>query len=401
MTSLARLAPDPSTRLPVRRVALAALPLVAAAAVATAQGAPQRATAIPAPQPPIEAITGPRNPLPSEAATARVTKFSFIVYGDTRNSNDGVIPQKVHGQVVDSVLQTIRALAKGPDPVRFVLQTGDAVVSGQSSQQLNVSFLPIINRITTDAGLPYFLAAGNHDVTGAADLKSPGRVTGLANMLGANRNLIPAEGTPRRLAGYPTYAFGFGNTFFLAFDSNIAADSTQFAWVRAQLEGLDRRRFPNIIVFCHHPAYSSGPHGGVRIEPPTQAIRERYMPLLRRHHVRLLLVGHEHLFDQWLEYYRDASGTHRIDEFVTGGGGAPLYVYTGEPDVSAYLAAGAEQQVRLTHIRPPAADTAQNPHHYLVVHVNGTAIRVEAVGVTGPFSPFPAGGWIIPATKRP
>ena len=27
----------------------------------------------------------PKNPLPSEAATARVTKFSFIAYGDTRD----------------------------------------------------------------------------------------------------------------------------------------------------------------------------------------------------------------------------------------------------------------------------------------------------------------------------
>ena len=29
--------------------------------------------------------------------------------------------------------------------------------------------------------------------------------------------------------GYPTYAFGYGNTFVLAFDSNIAADSVQWS----------------------------------------------------------------------------------------------------------------------------------------------------------------------------
>jgi len=33
-----------------------------------------------------------------------------------------------------------------------------------------VSFAGLINRLTTEAGVPYFLAPGNHDVTPAAAL---------------------------------------------------------------------------------------------------------------------------------------------------------------------------------------------------------------------------------------
>jgi hypothetical protein len=58
-------------------------------------------------------------------------------------------------------------------------------------------------------------------VGSATDLADPRRVQGLRNYFAANARLIPPEGSPRRLNGYPTYSFGFGNTFFIAFDSAI------------------------------------------------------------------------------------------------------------------------------------------------------------------------------------
>jgi 3',5'-cyclic AMP phosphodiesterase CpdA len=329
----------------------------------------------------VRPIAPPLHPLPAEDASAGITRFSFIAYGDTRGPHDDRELQQAHGWVVDAVLKTATSMASGPDPVRFVLQSGDAVQNGQDVRMLNVGFTPLIDRITTQAGLPYFFSAGNHDVSGSVDLTSPGRVTGLGNLFAANRNLIPPEGLPRRLNGYPTYAVAYGNTFVLAFDSDIARDSTQFNWVRAQLEGLDKRRYVNIIVFCHHPAYSSGPHGGSRVEDATRAIREMYMPLFRQQHVKLLLVGHEHLFEHYVERYDDATGTHRLDEIVSGGGGAPIYTYSGEPNLTDYQNAGAAQKLRVEHLIKPSPDTLRNPHHYLVVHVDGEKLRVEAFGV--------------------
>jgi len=52
--------------------------------------------------------------------------------------------------------QKIAALAATPFPVRFIVQSGDAVTSGRDGSAWNVSFTPIIERLTRGAGVPYF-----------------------------------------------------------------------------------------------------------------------------------------------------------------------------------------------------------------------------------------------------
>jgi 3',5'-cyclic AMP phosphodiesterase CpdA len=327
-------------------------------------------------------ITPPRTPLPPENATRGVTKFSFIAYGDTRGALDGSVLQYDHSLVVASMLRTIAARASSSDPIKFVVQSGDAVLDGRSAMQLNVSYVPVINRLTAEAGIPYYLAVGNHDVRNSPVLTDSDRVKGLKNYLAANAKLIPPDGSPRRLKGYPTYAVGYGNTFVLFFDSIITDDSTQFDWIRRQLEGLDRQRYVNVVAVYHHPAFSSGPHGGSIVERQAAIIRQRYMPLFRKYHVKLLLTGHEHLFEHWVERYTDSTGRHRIDQIVTGGGGAPLYGYQGEPDTRQYMAQNAADSVRLEHLVRPAIDPGANPFHYVVVHVDGPKLWVEVIGVS-------------------
>ncbi|HEY9225146.1 MAG TPA: metallophosphoesterase [Gemmatimonadaceae bacterium] len=330
----------------------------------------------------VTAIAKPKNPLPPEAASAGVTRFSFIAYGDTRGRRDGVNEQYEHSLIVDAMVRRINAAASGPSPIKFVLQSGDAVVNGGNAAQWNVSFVGLINRLTTDGGVPYFLAPGNHDVTSAAELEAPGRRTALQNYLNAVAQLIPPDGAARRLRGYPTFAFGYGNTFVIGFDSNIAEDSTQFAWVKSQLEGIDKQRYMHIVAFFHHPPFSSGPHGGATVERPTAAIRTTYMPLFRQHGVDMVFTGHEHLFEHWVERYRGADGKQRrMDQIVSGGGGAPLYTYQGEPSVRDYLAAGRADSVRLQHLVKPGVTAGENAYHFVVVNVDGARVSIEVVGV--------------------
>ena len=354
------------------------------AALFTLAVLPLAATAIAAqtPSDSIVPLLPPRSPLPGEAATAAITKFSFISYGDTRGRHDGEQLQAEHQLVIESMLATIRRSAAAGDPIKFVLQSGDAVVDGSVAQQLSVSYIPLINRLTQDGGVPYYLSVGNHDVGGSPDVNNARRVAGLKNYFAANSRLIPPDGSPRRLNGYPTYAFGFGNTFFVAFDSNIADDTTQFDWVKKQLEGLDRGRYPNVVVFFHHPVFSSGPHGGATIEAQTATIRARWMPLFRKHHVRLLLTGHEHLYEHWVERYKDEKGQqYRMDQIVSGGGGAPLYGYVGEPDLREYFRTNMSAGVSVQHLARPSLEPGGNPFHYVVVHVDGSDINIEVVGV--------------------
>ena len=224
----------------------------------------------------VRAIKPPAVAFPTEAATANVKKFSFISYGDTRGRHDGT--------VMEAMLAEIRKLATAGDSIRFVLQSGDAVANGSIARQLTVSYVPIVEKLTS-VGVQYFLSVGNHDVGNSVDLADTRRNDGLRNYFAANAKLLPTEGSARRLKGYPTYAFGYGNTFFIAFDSDIPDDQVQFDWVKSQLEGLDRKRYVNIALFYHHPAFSSGPHGGsnparsrarrrgVRLRPRTGAVR--------------------------------------------------------------------------------------------------------------------------------
>src|SRR6185503_386540 len=115
------------------------------------------------------------------------------------------------------------------------------------------------------------------------------------------------------------FSFSYGKYFFIVLDSNISADETQLKWVTTQLEGLDRNRFPNVIVSFHHPPITSGPHGGpTLVEPQTETIRRVYLPLFRKHHVRMTITGHDHLLDHWVERYSDDAGAHRMDHLVTG-----------------------------------------------------------------------------------
>jgi hypothetical protein len=332
-----------------------------------------------------------------------VSRFSFIAYGDTRGRFDGELEQQLHLLVVTSMLRTIAARASGPDPIRFVVSGGDAVSDGRSARQWNASFVPIIDRLTTQGNVAVFPAPGNHDATHTMQRDAPDRQRALGHFLAAFRNLIPPVGSPRRLAGYTTYAQGYGNTFVLAIDSNIADDSTQYAWVRTQLAGLDRRRFRHVVVVLHHPPFSSGPHGGAIVEPEAAAHRARYSPLFREYRVDLVIAGHEHLFEHWVERYRDATGPHRVDEIVTGGGGAPPYVYRGEPDLREYLRESAVDSVTLEHLVRPGMNASDNPYHYVVVHVDGDRLRVEVIGVDAgaDFQPYRSRTMDLDPSSRP
>ncbi|HZT76237.1 MAG TPA: metallophosphoesterase [Vicinamibacterales bacterium] len=351
---------------------------------------------------PVKPIDPPPTPLPDENATAHTTAFSFIAYGDTRCDCTVAKPaedETAHAQVVDQILATVKARASTPNPIRFVLQSGDATFRGPSAERWPV-FVAIIEKMTKGANLPYFFAVGNHDVTGMPP-GDPGRALGLHYTLSAIAKLIPPEGSPHRLNGYPTYAFGYGNSFFIALDSNIASDTVQLAWVTNELEHLDRARYTNVFAFYHHPLFSSGPHSGVqpidprthqrgpdRIEPQTLAMRTLYAPLFRKYHVRMTLAGHDHLFDHWVERYVDGGRAYRRDDVLTGGGGAPTYTYQGEPDLQAYVSGGADAQVRLEHLAKPGPKIADNPHHFAIVDVDGEKLTLEIVAVGGVLAPY-------------
>jgi hypothetical protein len=96
----------------------------------------------------------------------------------------------------------------------------------------------------------------------------------------------------------------------------------QAAWLDADLRS---NHLPWAIVYGHKPPYSSGQHGGDVL------FQELFVPVLEKHHVPLVLAGHDHDYER----FHPQKG---IAYVVTGGGGrgvramgrSPMTAY-GEP----------------------------------------------------------------------
>jgi hypothetical protein len=376
------------------RKALFTLALCAAAGVVSRPSA-QQGTADAVEVRPIEP---PAHPLPAEAETARINRFSFFAYGDTRSAGpqrgsdelplDGRVVQGPHSAVVDAMIATAQRLASSRSPARFVVSSGDAVLYGPNGTMWNVSYVPVIDRLIRQTGLPLFFAPGNHDTT-TRPAGDPEREHGVRNVMNAMSKLMPPDGSPRRLAGYPTFAFGYGNSFFVLLDSDIATDEKQLGWITGQLEALDRSRYRHIFAVFHHPPFDSGQYGADVLQAQSAAIRALYLPLFEKHHVRMTIAGHDHLLDHFVERYEDRGRMYRMDHLVSGGGGAPTYVYRGEQDLQPYLAANAARRVRIEHLIKPGPMISDNPHHFIVVHVDGDHVSLEVVATgTTSFMPY-------------
>lgn len=130
-----------------------------------------------------------------------------------------------------------------------------------------------------EAGVGFELAIGNHD----ADLRHSDE--GIEEIEAELRLL----GTPSR---YYTTAHGPADLFYL--DSSVPGvfgpeSSTQWEWLDDTLATSTNQWK---IVALHHPLYSSGRHGS------TVGARERLEPILARHHVDLVLAGHDHNYER-------------------------------------------------------------------------------------------------------
>src|SRR5260370_15763645 len=100
------------------------------------------------------------------------------------------------------------------------------------------------------------------------------------------------------------------------------------------------------------------------------------MALFNANHVRLLFSGHEHLFEHWVERYSDASGAHRMDLVVSGGGGAPIYTYSGQPDLDGYFKENEVIKTNLQHLIQTGVDRGSNPFPYVILHVDDEKLDI-------------------------
>jgi acid phosphatase type 7 len=200
------------------------------------------------------------------------------VYGDVRGGHD------VHRRLVEQMLA---------EPLDLVTVTGDMVLRGSDEADWQ-RFFAVTRELI--AQVRYVPAIGNHD-------------------LGWNRADPDVFALPAGPAGRPDHVYWYSldvaDIHLVFLDSNAYDRSEQEAWLDADLAAARSRGVRAILAFTHDGPYSRGDHRGNRLA------RERYVPILAKHHVDLVLAGHDHIYQRG-----EAGGIRYI---VSGGGGAGLY----------------------------------------------------------------------------
>ncbi|HEU0034700.1 MAG TPA: metallophosphoesterase [Kofleriaceae bacterium] len=215
--------------------------------------------------------------------TATSSVIRLGIYGDVRGGH------ATHRRLVEHML------AEGLDAVAV---TGDMVLHGSDDADWQ-RFFAITGELL--ATLPYYPALGNHDVgwDGADG-------TGKADQVFA----LP-QGPANRPDGAYWYSRELADLHLVFLDSNAYDRPEQETWLDGDLAAARKRKVRAILVFTHDGPYSRGYHGGSAIA------RERYVPILTKYKVDLLVSGHDHLYQRG-----DKAGLHYV---VSGGGGASLY----------------------------------------------------------------------------
>jgi len=169
-------------------------------------------------------------------------------------------------------------------PYDLIIHTGDIAYDSGSLQQFEDVVFDVYAELFEH--LPFFPAAGNHDYD---------------TMQGAPfRDVFSLPGN----SGEKWYSYDYGRIHFASLDTE-ADYAVQAQWLDADLASTD---LPWKVVYMHRPPYSSGEHGSDR------KLRDLLAPVLEKHHVQLVLAGHDHDYERM----KPQNGVMYI---VTGGGG--------------------------------------------------------------------------------
>ena len=263
--------------------------------------------------------------------TPGVGPFRFLAFGD---SGAGTPEQLAIAQLM---------MAEQPN---LVIHVGDIAYEDGTFDQFHDNhfefYWPMLGR------LPFFPVPGNHEyyTLGAVPYLS--------------LHAPPVETVPDADKGR-YYSFDWGDAHFVALDANLLdvgySGTAELDWLEQDLAATTAKWR---IVYWHQVPYPLFHHAD---DPICIAARQRFVPIVERHGVQLVLTGHEHEYFRSKPMHGDTPvsnwpGTVYI---TTGGGGGPLHPVVPQPWVQ-YEA---------------------SVYHYLSVEVNAAQLTVHAIGING------------------
>jgi 3',5'-cyclic AMP phosphodiesterase CpdA len=201
------------------------------------------------------------------AWTTTADQLSFVALGD--NGSGGRQAMAVAERMAHTYVD---------HPYGHVVLLGDISYYGRFDDRYDDVFVRPM-RPLLDAGAKFDLAIGNHDDALRHSESGYEEIEAEVQLLD----------TPGR---YYMQTYGPADIFLL--DSSVpglfgADSSDQLEWLDDTLASATSQWR---IVAMHHPPYSSGRHGS------TPRAEELLVPILRRHHVDLVLAGHDHHYER-------------------------------------------------------------------------------------------------------
>jgi predicted phosphodiesterase len=261
--------------------------------------------------------------------------FTFIVYGDTRSSDETAV-SSMHWSIVNAYLQH--------DP-ELIIHTGDLVNHGGEAYQwpLFESYMSAIR----DEDIPFFSVVGNHewytDDWGVFD-------EDYSNYLDwvDHSDVVDTEGETELHYSFDWQGIHFVmlNTVEEWVEDNYTCPAAQMEWLMDDLAG----NYEFVVVSFHNPMYS------IRADRPdrwaqAESLRDTFHNLFIEYGVDIVFNGHDH------QYYRTVRDG--IQYVVTGGGGAPLYDINVEETVWQM------------------GDVGFSDYHYLVCSINNVTNQLD------------------------
>jgi Calcineurin-like phosphoesterase len=146
----------------------------------------------------------------------------------------------------------------------FVLMLGDNIYGGESPADFKAKFEDPYKALL-DAGVKFYASLGNHDNPNQRFYK------------------------PFNMGEKRYYNFKNGDAEFFALDSTYM-DPQQLDWLQQRLKDSNAAWK---ICYFHHPIYSDGKFHG-----PDLDLRAQLEPILVKSGVKLVLSGHEHLYER-------------------------------------------------------------------------------------------------------
>lgn len=280
----------------------------------------------------------------------KMTAFKFLVFGDSQSGLPKDPEYRPWGKTIRN------AYTAHPDAA-FFMNVGDLVEVGQDYAHWQNWYAAAKDVMEQ---LPCMAVTGNHETYDV-----PEENHSVLPLYFKKQLRLPFNG-PADMKGQ-VYSFDYGDAHIAVLDSQAAEEQAyvpdmlnlQAKWLDEDLAGS--RKEWNIVLFHKTPYYNKATRSN-------EAVKAALTPVLDRHHVDLVINGHDHGYSRTYPIYQDT--------FMDNPSKGTVYLVAGRSGNKYYTDLSAKVWDAFFH------DPQAEPN-YVVVTVAGPVLKIQGYAQSG------------------